>query len=289
MLTEEQKRQCAAWCKSHYWQIQNRGQWRYRYHEEAMVRYHEAANLDTEIYEPLLEYLNSDDCLEWLSVHNKRLSEQGWKTKNAWYETPEGNIDERTKLKRVRIYHAVVKSNGDGEGDGPYTVENGCRWKVTHEFFWKQSALPSLPESSSGVNYQLQGVVRDDETGLFSCVIERRERVQQDVPEYETGKTVFETRSEEQHLGVKQGAVATTGKKASVGTGRMIRRRITKNEDCTSDVVNETIEEEQVEGAVTEATETMRTTVNRNMPSKANETGLELGESVRNERTEGGR
>ena len=62
-----------------------------------------------------------------------------------------------------------------------------------------------------------------------------------------------------------------------------------KNEDCTSDVTNETVEERPVAGAVEETARTARgtrtTTVNRNQASKA---GLGSATSVRNERTEGG-
>lgn len=280
---------CAEWCRSHYWQLQEKRGWRYAFHESVMVRYYEEANLDTSLLEPLVEFLKGEGWRESFTVHNKPMDATDWKTTAVWYETRDGDVKEATKLKRTRIYHAIYKEGAQG-GDGPYVMEDGCKWRVTHEFHWKVGSLPELPESTSGVQYRLQGVARDDDTGLWNCVIERRETVQQDVPEYVREKTVFEKRSEEQHLGVKQGSVARTGKAASVGGGVMVKRQLRKNEDCTTDVVNETVEERPVSGAVSETTRTARgtrtTTVNRNQPAPAKLGPDDLG--VRNEQTEGG-
>lgn len=279
---------CAEWCRSHYWQLQEKRGWRYAFHESVMVRYYEEANLDTSLLEPLVEFLKSEAWRDSFTVHNKPMDATGWKTTAVWYETRDGDVKEATKLKRTRIYHAIYKEGAQG-GDGPYVMEDGCKWRVTHEFHWKVGSLPALPESASGVQYRLQGVARDEDTGLWNCVIERRETVQQDIAEYGTAKTVFENRSEEQHLGVKQGSVAGTGKPASVGGGVMVRRQLRKNEDCTTDVVNETVEEKPVSGAVSETTRLMRgkrtVTMNRNQQEKAE---LGTANSVRNERTEGG-
>ena len=288
-MDSQMEANCREWCKSHYWQLQERRGWRYAFHESVMVRYYEEANLDPTLLEPLVEFLKGDAWHDSFTVHNKPMDMSGWKTRDVWYETRDGDTKETTKLKRTRIYHAVYKESVDGAGDGPYMVENGCKWKVSHVFYWKVAALPSVPQGESGVQWRLQGVARDDETGLWSYVLEKRETVQQDVPEYGTAKTVFEHRAEEQHLGVKQGRVESTGKQASVGGGVMVRRQIRKNEDCTSDVTNETIKEKPVAGAVSETTRLMRgtrtTTVNRNQPTKA---GLGSALSVRNEMTDGG-
>ena len=280
---------CREWCRSHYWQLQERRGWRYSFHESVMVRYYEEANLDPSLLEPLVEFLKGDGWQDCFTVHNKPMDMAGWKTRDVWYETRDGDTKAPTKLKRTRIYHAVYKEGTQG-ADGPWTVEDGCKWKVTHKFYWKVASLPAVPSGSSGVRYSLQGVTRDDETGLWSCVIEKRETVKQDVAKYGTAATVFEERSEEQHLGVKQSAVATTGKKASAGGGVMVRRQVRKNEDCTSDVTNETVEEKPVAGAVTETTRLARgtrtVTVNRNQKEQA---AIGEGEmSVRNEQTDGG-
>lgn len=289
-MDSQMEANCREWCKSHYWQLQERRGWRYAFHESVMVRYYEEANLDPTLLEPLVEFLKGDAWHDSFTVHNKPMDVSGWKTRDVWYETRDGDTKETTKLKRTRIYHAVYKESVDGAGDGPYVVENGCKWKVSHEFYWRVGELPTVPQGSSGVQYRMQGVARDDETGLWSCVIEKRETVQQDVPCYKSAETAFENRYDEQHLGVKQQSVQATGQLASAGGGVMVRRQLRKNEDCTTDVINETVQEKPVSGAVSETTRTQRgtrtVTVNRNQASKA-----ELGEgegSVRNEQTDGG-
>ena len=292
-LSDAQRAACAAMEDTWYWQVQERGKWRYRWHNEVMVRYYECAPLEADVFAAMIEYLQGQTGITAIQLHGKRIELDGeWKAVRAWYETRDGDTSETNKLKRVRICQALVKSTEETGGEGPYTVENGCMYKVEHTFHWNTDSLPVVPASSSGVNYQIQAVTRDDETGLWNCVVERRERVRQDVAEYTTEKTVFETRKEEQHLGVKQESVASAGKNASVGGGKMIKRKITKNEDCTSNVVNETVQEEEARGAVTETDVqlggTVETTINRNMPSKASESGLEIGETVRNEKTPGG-
>lgn len=289
-MDSQTEQTCAEWCRSHYWQLQEKRGWRYAFHESVMVRYYEEANLDTSLLEPLVEFLKGDGWQGSFTVHNKPMDATGWKTREVWYETRDGDVKEATKLKRTRIYHAVYKEGDEQGGDGPYLMEDGCKWKVSHEFYWRVGELPTVPPGSSGVQYRMQGVARDDETGLWSCVIERRETVQQDVPCYESAETTFEKRYDEQHLGVKQQNVQGTGQLASAGGGVMVRRQLRKNEDCTTDVINETVQEKPVSGAVSETTRTQRgtrtVTVNRNQASKA-----QLGDgegSVRNEQTDGG-
>ena len=292
-LTEQQRAACAAMEDTWYWQVQERGKWRYRWHNEVMVRYYECAPLEADVFPAMIEYLQGQTGITSIQLHGKRIDLGGeWKAVRAWYETRDGDTSETNKLKRVRICQALVKNADEAGGDGPYVVENGCMYKVSHTFHWNVDSLPSLPESSSGVNYQIQAVTRDDETGLWNCVLEKRERVQQNIAEYTTEKTAFETKKEEQHLGVKQGNVAGTGKAARASGGKMVTRKLRKNEDCTTDVINETTEEEEAKGAVTETEVRLRgtveTTVNRNMASKARVSELEAGESVRNEKTPGG-
>jgi len=299
-MDSQSQANCAEWCKSHYWQLQEKRGWRYQFRESTMVRYYEEANLDPTLLEPLVEFLKGDGWQACCTVHNKPIDATGWKTRDVWYETRDGDVKDTTKLKRTRIYHAFYKENGEAGGDGPYVMENGCKWKVSHTFHWRVASLPTVPQGESGVQYRMQGVTRDDETGLWSCVIEKRETVRQDIPEYGTAQTVFEHRTEEQHLGVKQGEVAGTGKAASAGGGKMVRRQLRKNEDCTTDVINETVEERPVAGAVEETTKTARgtrtTVVNRN---QIEDLRLRIGDSapgnpqskiinLKSEKTDGG-
>ena len=239
-LTPQQIEACREWCRSHYWQLLEKRGWKYKFHESVMVRYYEEANLDPTLLEPLLEFLKNGEWQAVCTVHNKPFDAEGWVTKEAWYQTGDGDTKDTTKLKVTRIYHAMTRPEADGEGDGPYTIENGCAYRVTFEFFWNQTKLPVVPESNSGVSYRLSGVTRNDDTGLFNCVLERRERVQQDIPEYVREVDAFKTQSREEHKGVK-GDAKKGGKPASVKKGVIVTRDVSKNEDCTHDTSNTTI------------------------------------------------
>lgn len=287
-LTAAQKEICEEWVEAHLnkWQLLNRGKWTYRFHEKTLVRYIAEVTVREDLMEILLEYLASDDCRATLSLYDQRLPPE-WTPVRAWYEISNkaaGNVA------GVRLYHALTM-NPEGEADGPYLVEDGCAYKVSLFYYWKVAAPPAVPKSASGVSYRLS-LQRDTETGLYNCVIEKRERVQQDVAEYLMSRTVYADVSEEYHLGVRQEKVESTGRKASVANGRKVRRKISKNPDCTSDVHN-TIEQElkapgSSESVAVSLTGTTRTTVNRNMPTKAPTDDLDIGDRVENTRTEGG-
>lgn len=288
-LTPQQIEACREWCRCHYWQLLEKRGWKYKFHESVMVRYYEEANLDPTLLEPLLEFLKNGEWQAVCTVHNKPFDAEGWVTKEAWYQTGDGDTKDTTKLKVTRIYHAMTKSEADGEGDGPYEIENGCAYRVSFEFFWNQTKLPVVPNSGSGVSYRLSGVTRNDDTGLFNCVLERRERVQQDIPEYVREVDAFRTQKREEHKGIK-GGTTKGGKPASVKKGVIVTRDVSKNEDCTHDTSNTTIVSNEVNGAVTETIVGLHggstVTVNRNMRNKASEDELEPGESVRNELNE---
>lgn len=290
-MTEEETRKCEEWVKAHHkhWQTYRRGNWQYRWKGKTLVRYLDNVSMRELQDGLLLEYLCSPACMDTLSLYSQDV-DGAWTPVNAWYESMPMRPP-NTGMAQVRLYHAL-KTDVEEGGDGPYTVENGCMWKVDWQFFWKQTEVASLPESSSGVNYRITNLNRDDEDGTFSYVLERRERVQQDIAPYVAETDVFSERTHEEHLGVK-GDTSEGGKQASCADGTKTTRTVRKNEDCTHDVINDTVEEKKVVGAVEEVRATMRgrtvTKVNRGMPSKAPTTGVGVGESVRNEKTEAGR
>lgn len=291
------------WCADKYWQYQKRQEWAYAWHGDTLVRFHELAMPDPDFTAGLIEWLKSKESVHGFeangekyagcSVYNRpaALSEE-WKPVSAWYEQQEGQIDERTKLKIIRIFQALQRNPKDGKGDGPYVVDNGCMYKVSHTFYWNVPELPEAPQSESGVGYRIGSVARDDETGLWSCYLEKRERVMQEVPEYTSDNTGFAARTEQQFLGVKQDAVAETGKKASASNGVTVRRRLKKNEDCTTDVTVETVVDKPVEKASVTVERSLRAktvvTEDRNMPSPLNDANLPPGTRVTNEKTESG-
>ncbi len=281
-MTEADKAKAKAIVDQWFWQPDS---WR----RTSFVRFYESAPMASDVFKLVLDYLKSETATSIVMAGKLIDLGETWKATDAWYQTMPAEKWQGTESTKVRVYQAF-RAESDTSA-GPYSVENGCQYAVTHQFYWDVAEVPSVPASSSGVGYTLQGVVRDRETGLYSCVVECRTRVQQDVPEYDTQKTVFQDTKEELHLGVKAGTSA--GKPASVSNGTMVTRRVTKNADCTTDVQNVTTVDKPVTGAAETVTElaagTRTTTENRNMATKASTANLAPGESVRNEQTPSGR
>lgn len=291
----EDKAKAAAIVAGWTWQPAEGHNYRYRYATRTLTRFYEAASMQPDEVKLVVEYLRDQEIAagEGISLLNRTVDfGEGWKAKDAWYQTTPGEKFANTDSTKIRVYQILYQAPEDKSGDGPYSVENGCAYKSTHTFYWDVEELPTLPASSSGVEYTMKGVTRDGETGLFSCVVEKRERVQQDVADYVTQETVFEKRSEEQHIGVKADKVSSTGKAASVADGMIVTRKITKNADCTSDVANTTEVEKGVKSSIVTVRKTLRgtvkTTLDRNQATAAETTGLSVGDEVRVEKTPGG-
>ena len=286
-MTSEDIQKAEAIVREWFWQPDS-------WHRKSVVRYYESAPIQPDVLQLVIAYLKQQET-DRLFILNKELPlGETWKATDAWFQTSPSDKWAGTESTKIRIYQAF-KPKAD-ESDGPYTVENGCKYLVTHEFHWDVAAIPTLSASSSGVNYTLQGVTRDKETGLYSCVIEKRETVQQDVELYETAKTIFEGKQEEQHLGVKDSEVATTGQQASAGDGILVERQLRKNPDCTTDVINEVTKEKPVSDAQVVVRKTIRGTwkrsVQRNqIPDKEEKDPVveDVGESVEREKTPGNR
>ena len=272
-----------------FWQPAEGHNYHYRGALRTLVRFFESAPMEPDVMRLVIEYLRDEEIDGGISLLNKSVDlGTGWKAMDAWYRTDETEKWNGTDSRKVRVYQVLVQRPAAGDAvDGPYEVEKGCRYKVTHTFSWNIEALPTVPASSSGVSYALEAVVRDQESGLYSCVLTKRERVRQDVAEYTAAKTLFQDTKEEQHLGVKQGESA--GKPASVSNGTVIERSVTKNEDCTVDVHNVTKVDKPVSNAVVTKEETLfetRTTAeHRNQPSAAS-MNLSPGKSARDEKTQ---
>lgn len=294
-MTNAEKMKAKAEVAKWYWQPAEGHNFRYKYAVRTLTRFYEMVTPAADTLKIILEYLRTEEISGAISLLGKNMDlGSGWVAKDAWYATAAGDQFANTKQNKVRVYQTLMLASDDAvDGDGPYVVENGCQYAISHTFYWNVADLPTLPQSSSGVQYTMQGVTRDGETGLFSCVIEKRERVQQDVALYDTAKTIFEETQEEQHLGVKQANVATTGQAASVSGGVMVERQVTKNPDCTSDVRNKVTTEQPVSSAITKVEKTwegiIRTTKNRNQQNPAAEPSqMKPGSSITNEKTPGG-
>ena len=295
-LTDQEKAIAESTIGKWFWQPVEGKFFRYKFAVKNFVRYYECAPVAADTLRIIIEYLRTQEIPSdgMISLLNKQVGGfEGWKAKDAWYQTAASDQWEGTKSDKVRIYQTLCSPSEDsGDGDGPYTVENGCRYAVTHTFYWNVEELPELPASSSGVNYTMQGLTRDQETGLYSCLIEKRERVEQDIPLYDTAKTIFETRQLAVFLGVKAEDLGSTGQFPYAAGGTMVERRLSKNEDCTTDVENVVTQEEPVSSAVTEFRKTLRGTVktktDRNQSSPLNGSNMKVGDTRRSEKTPGG-
>ena len=294
-MTEEDKQKAKQIVDQMFWQPAEGHNYRYRGANRTLTRFCEAASMQPDVVKLVIEYLRDQEIEDGISLAGRLVDlGTGWKAMDAWYQTSQSDKWEGTESTKVRVYQTLMQAPADADAkDGPYTVENGCQYLVTHDFYWNVAAVPSLKPSSSGVSYTLQGVTRDRETGLYSCVVEKRERVQQDVSLYRSQGSIFQTTSEEQHLGVKQANVGGTGLAQSAGGGVIVTRQIRKNPDCTSDVINEKTVENPVASAVIVCEKTLRgtrrTVTNRNQSSPLSESGLAVGERRTSRKTDGGR
>ena len=276
------------------WQPVEGHNYRYTRAVNTLTRFCEAASMEPDVAKLVIAYLKEEVVSDGISLLNKKMDfGAGWKAMDAWYQTAASERFAGTESTKVRIFQMLMQPPADGDpGDGPYLLEDGCQYKISHTFFWNVEVLPELDESSSGIQYTMQGITRDSTTGLYSCVIEKRERVQQDVPLYDTAMTIFEHVQEELHLGVKASDLPTTGQNASVGGGTIVERRVAKNSDCTSDVQNKVTVEDPVSESVKQYRKTLRgtveVTVDRNQTTALDSSSMKVGETRRSEKTPGG-
>lgn len=198
-----------------------------------------------ECMEQLLAFLSSEEGCKDLYLDGKPLTDE-WLPLNAWYERTTAT----NRVETVEVYHALRHSS-DAEADGPYVVHDGCTYKESHTFYWGVASIPELPEDSSGIQHRIESLRRDEESGLYSCVLVKRERVTVDIPEYVTHKDALQTQTETAALGVQGDQAAVDAEAAErigdrvPGVGGVIvdvAKR--KNDDCTTDLTV-TITEEQ--------------------------------------------
>lgn len=261
-LTQEQIAERDASAKSivesWYWQAAEGHNYRNANAAKTMTLFYESAPLESDILKLVIEWLRTRTGLTQLVVNHKEMTfETGWDAADAWFATAPGEKWQGTESNRVRIYWVLVQA-GDATGDGFHVVEDGCRYKVEHKFFWDVKTVPTLEQSGSGVTYTIQGLTRDRQTGLYSYVIEKRTRQQQDVAEYTSSITEFEEQKVEQHIGVKQSDAASTGQAASVSDGTIVDRIEEKNEDCTKNITNRKRIEKEVDEAQITVQKTLR-------------------------------
>ncbi|HIV09543.1 MAG TPA: hypothetical protein IAC79_05470, partial [Candidatus Spyradenecus faecavium] len=246
----------------------------------------------------ILAYLSSAAGAKGLFCDGKAIGD--WAPMSAWYE--ETRAEDGTQAVTVRVFQAL-RDPADGEADGPFLVQDGCVWKVSHTFYWDVAEVETVPASASGVAYEIQGLRRDDETGLYSYALVKRERVAVEVGPWEAHQDGYQTRERALLLGLRDEDESTVDQKVAAfaqkaglrltdGDGVTVDIQKQKNDDCTTDVTIENATEESVPGAsVTTAEDAFgkrTTTVDRNAAAAVGAPAA-LGGETRAEQTPGGR
>ena len=245
----------------------------------------------------VLGFLSSAAGAKGVFVDGKEVGD--WAPMGAWYE--EVRAEDGTQAVTVRVFQAL-RGAEDGEADGPFLVEDGCVWRVDHTFYWAVGEVPEVPAGSSGVSYALQGLRRDDETGLYDCVLVRRERVPVEVGPWASHLDVYRERETALLLGVRDDGEGSVDEKVAgflgehdlplaAGDGKVLDVGKRKNEDCTTDVTVEVTAEVGVpEAAVVVAEDAFARRVSVTDRAQETEAGAPtLGGEARSERTAGGR
>lgn len=115
---------------SWFWQMAEGHNFRWKNAVKSMVLFYESAPLESDMAQLVIEYLRTRASVTSLVIAHKNwtFAEPGWNTKDAWYQTVPGEQWAGTESKKVRVYWVLAQA-GDGAADGPYTVENGCKYK----------------------------------------------------------------------------------------------------------------------------------------------------------------
>lgn len=257
-----------------------------------------ASDPPLECMREILAYLSSAAGAKGLFCDGKAIGD--WAPMSAWYE--ETRAEDGTQAVTVRVFQAL-RDPADGEADGPFLVQDGCVWKVSHTFHWDVAEVETVPASASGVAYEIQGLRRDEETGLYSYALVRRERVAVEVGPWEAHQDGYQTRERALLLGLRDEDESTVDQKVAAfaqkaelkltdGDGVTVDVQKQKNDDCTTDVTIENATEQSVPGAsvaVAEDAFGKRTTTVDRGQTVAVSAPAALGGETRAEQTPGGR
>jgi hypothetical protein len=175
----------------------------------------------TEAAAEMVDFLSSDECLDYLKFCRKELnatigedegSEYEWVPAQAWFSEE----DAANGHARRGMLYQVLKHKGDtGFGDGPYVTTDGCKYHEEYTFFWDVDEPPEVPASRSGVQYSLDIKRRDDADGmdgLYDCILVKRTTIEQDVLPYDAHMELGETQVVAQMLGVSDDSDLEGGK-----------------------------------------------------------------------------
>lgn len=162
-----------------------------------------------------------------------------WRPKYSWFRKDSRNETVNYKTHTVTLIQDLVPADDNGE------VENipgggNCSRIEEFQYVWDAAEVTSPePPYPQGVTYNVQGVNRDDESGLFSYVISKTVAVKQHTPPYVSAKTATSTRTTESWNNLYDSDLAELdlpeeGTNLETGEAVTVERR--KNPDCTWDI-----------------------------------------------------
>ena len=161
-----------------------------------------------------------------------------------------------------RLYHVMISAalTSDTGKSTVFTMEDGCRYKVTYTYYRRQAAITTPTSGASGVGYKVIAPVVDPKTGLYTYILEERERITQTVAEYEISDDQFKQVTAQDFDGVRTGDIDDEDKAVALWdqdsfvAGTLIETHRYKNEDCTNKVVQtKTVAHTGISGAGIEA------------------------------------
>jgi hypothetical protein len=244
-LTEQTTR-AQYWLKDHKWKIRKSDDFRPRADIQIVTRYIEG--VPRQLLSGLVAYMVSVATETDPQIEGHPYTGTWTFSKHSW----EKDIREGGTDNEVVFVQTMVSGTGATTG---MVVEDGCAYKVTQTFYWDVSTLPTVPAGTSGIGYRLEQVWRDRETGLLSCVLEKRERQTQTIAQYTSGGDLFHTEQERKYEGVYDGDKNEAGVAITLDTpgnpsaGTLVQENRDKNDDCTQNIQQKKI----VETAIADA------------------------------------
>lgn len=162
-----------------------------------------------------------------------------WQPKVSWFRKDSRYETVNYKTHTVTLVQELVPADDNGE------VENipgggNCAQSEEFQYVWDAAEVTSPePPYPQGVTYRVQGVNRDDESGLFSYVIHKTVAHMQYTPPYVSAKTATSTRVTESWSNLYDSDLAELdlpeeGTDLETGEAVTVERR--QNDDCTWDI-----------------------------------------------------
>ena len=115
---------------------------------------------------------------------------------------------------------------------------DGCAAKEWVRFFYDLASLPPVPVSTSGVEYRLQNVSLDRETGMWSCTLVREETKTLSLPRHTAAEDLYTRRERSAWQQVREGDVDHLGEPVPLETpgiaadGAVVDIARSKNRNC---------------------------------------------------------